>query len=91
MRHRISLAVLLGLAACSDTTELRDVAEKCGVTEAELKKGKEDVAALKPYSSRQLGKCHLMNDDAHNVLVVTLEIQRSVEKMIAAEKAEAKK
>jgi hypothetical protein len=44
---------------------------------------------MEPYSVKSVGSCDLIVDDARNVSVITPEIQRSVENLIAREKAEA--
>jgi hypothetical protein len=64
-------------------------APKCGVSEDQLREAIEAVSDMDPYSGRSLGRCDLIVDDARNVSVITPGIKRSVEDMIAREKAKA--
>ena len=42
---------------------------------------------MPPYQGKKTGKCDLIVDDARHVSVITLEMQRTVENMMAREKA----
>jgi len=79
--------MVLLLTACSSQSP--QDAKKCGVTDTQLRKAIDVVAQQEAYSSRRIGRCDLLNDDAGNVSVITPEIKREVENMIAREKAVA--
>jgi hypothetical protein len=66
-------------------------AAKCGVSDDQLREAINAVSRMSPYSGKTVGKCDLIVDDGRNVSVITPEIERSVENMIAREKAEANK
>jgi len=59
------------------------------VTEYQLREAIDAAARQEPYTSRRIGNCDLLNDDAGNVSVITPEIRQKVEQMIAREKTEA--
>jgi hypothetical protein len=82
------LIIVAALAACSSYDT--DNAKRCGVTEEQLRSGIDQVSEKKPYSGEKLGRCELIVDDARNVLIITPDIKRSVENMIAREKAGSK-
>ena len=79
------LTALLILVGCNahDLSEARD----CGLSEDELREAIKGVAKMAPYSGRESGRCDLIVDDAGNVSVITPEIQRSVDEMMAREEA----
>ena len=83
-------AVLLSLAITGCGPQTYGDPSECGVAEAELRQAVEEVSEMTPYSGKPLGQCDLIVDDGHNVLIITPEIKRSVERMMAREEAEAK-
>jgi len=82
----VALISAAALAGCSSYGS--GDARKCGVTDSELRSGIKELSTQEPYSGRRLGRCDLIVADAREVTVITPEIQRSVENMIARENAE---
>jgi hypothetical protein len=76
------------LTAC--TAHGRVDASKCGLTEAQLRQSIQEVSGMTPYTGKRAGRCDLIVDDAREVTVITPEIEKRVEEMIAREKAESK-
>ena len=85
------MAITLSLLITACSSPAPGQAQKCGVADAQLREAIDEATQQKPYSSLQIGRCNLLNDDAKNVVVITPEIQREVENMIAREKAESGK
>jgi outer membrane biogenesis lipoprotein LolB len=76
------------LTACS--THGREEASKCEVTEAQLRQAIQKVSRMSPYTGKRAGRCDLIVDDGRAVSVITPDVQKRVEEMIAREKAESK-
>ena len=85
---RALICIFAALAGC--TSHAGEDAKKCSVSVAQLKKGMEMVSKMQPYSGQQVGRCDLIVDDTRNVSVITPEIRRSVDSMIARKKLETK-
>jgi hypothetical protein len=84
----IVVASALLLTSCSN--QARENASKCGLSEAQLRQAIQEVSRMSPYAGKPAGRCDLIVDDGGEVSVITPEIQKRVEEMIAREKAEAK-
>jgi hypothetical protein len=82
------ILIAAALAACSSIDS--GSARECGVTEEQLRDGIEQVSSKSPYAGQKPWRCYLIVDDARNVLIITPDIQRSVENMIAHENAGSK-
>ena len=80
-------SALLIIVAC--TSHHREEASKCGATEAQMSQAVDEVSRMEPYAGKRVGRCELIVDDGRAVSIITPEIQRSVDNMIALENAES--